>query len=255
MSFLSIVIALLPIVLIGLFIYHRDKKREPSKLLFKLFVCGVSSCYPAVLLELIISSFFPDIEYMNFLQIFLYAFFGIALIEELCKWFFVYKISYNHDDFDSLYDMVVYSSFVSLGFACFENILYVSSSGISTGLLRAITAVPGHVCDGILMGSYLSLAKVNELNGNHDNSKKFKILSLLIPMITHGIYDFCIFIENNIFILIFVIFVRCIFVICFKKVKDISTNNYKFRYKNKYCISCGLTVNSRFCPRCGKENK
>ena len=56
--------------------------------------------------------------------------------------------------------MIVYASFVALGFACFENILYVSDSGIVTGLIRAVTAVPGHVCDGILMGSYLALAKL-----------------------------------------------------------------------------------------------
>ena len=74
-----------------------------------------------------------------------------------------------------------------------ENILYVSDAGIKIGLLRAITAVPGHVCDGILMGSYLSVAKINQIKGNYELSKKYKILSLVIPVITHGIYDFCYF--------------------------------------------------------------
>ena len=254
MSVELLIIAILPVFLIGLFIYKRDAKKEPSKLLFKLFIGGVASCFPAVVLELIVGNFFPEMENMNFIQLFLYVFIGIALVEEVCKWFFVYKISYNHNDFDSLYDMIVYSAFVALGFACFENILYVSSSGMITGIVRAISAVPGHVCDGIFMGSYLSLAKINQINGNHSLSRKFKIFSLVIPTIVHGIYDFCLFWANPIFIMIFITFVIVIFIICFRKVKDISKNNFKFKYKDNYCTFCGLPVTSRFCTRCGKEN-
>jgi len=254
MSVLSIVVSILPVILLGLFIYKKDEKKESSKLLFKLFICGVSSCFPAVILELIFGSFLPELEYMNYFQIFVYSFFVIALFEELCKWFFVYKISYQHDDFDSLYDMVVYASFVALGFACFENILYVSSNGIMTGLFRAISAVPGHVCDGILMGSYLSLAKINEVKGENKLSKKYKIYSLLIPMVTHGIYDFCLFTQNFILIGIFLIYVIALFIICYKKVRHTSSNNFKFKYINNYCTNCGLEVTTKFCTRCGNKN-
>jgi len=251
---ISIFVAVLPIVLIGLFIYKNDKFKEPSKLLFKLFVFGVISCFPAIILESIMGSFFPKMEYMNFLEMFLYVFLVIALVEEVCKWIFLYKIAYTHNEFDSLYDMIVYASFVALGFACFENILYVYSNGIFTGLVRAISAVPGHVCDGILMGSYLSLAKVNYIRGNYDLSKKFKIYSLIIPTIIHGIYDFCLFWGRPIFILIFVIFVVSLFIICFRKVKEVSSRDMVFKYKNNYCTKCGLRVTTRFCTRCGNEN-
>lgn len=251
---LSIVIAILPVFLIGLFIYKKDKKKESSNLLFRLFLGGVASCYPAVIFELLLGSVLPEMEYMNFFQMFIYAFFVIALSEEICKWFFIYKISYHHDEFDSLYDMIVYASFVALGFACFENILYVSDNGIVTGLVRAVTAVPGHVCDGILMGSYLALAKVNEHKGDKKLAKKYKYLSILIPIITHGIYDFCLFWGEPIFIGIFLIFVIALFIICFKKVKETSSNNYKFKYKHNFCTKCGTPVTSRFCTKCGKEH-
>ena len=254
MSILSIIVSILPIFLIGLFIYKKDKRKEPSKLLLKLFICGISSCFPALFLEVIFGSFLPDMNYMNIYQIFLYSFFVIALSEEFCKWFFVYKISYRHDEFDSLYDMIVYASFVALGFACFENLLYVSSKGILAGFLRAISAVPGHVCDGIFMGSYLSLAKINEIRGNNNSSKKYKIYSLVIPTMVHGIYDFCLFSGNLLLIGIFLIYVIVLFIICFKKVGKISSNNFKFRFRNNYCINCGLEVTSKFCTRCGNEN-
>jgi RsiW-degrading membrane proteinase PrsW (M82 family) len=192
---------------------------------------------------------------MNFIQLFIYVFIVIALVEEICKWFFLYKISYNHNEFDSLYDMIVYASFVALGFACFENILYVSSSGIVTGLVRAVSAVPGHVCDGILMGSYLSLAKVNDLNGNMNLSRKYKILSILIPMITHGIYDYCLFTNNFIFIILFYIFVVIIYIITFKKIKRFSSINRKMKYRYNYCGICGTIVNSNYCPGCGRKNE
>lgn len=254
LSVLSLVVAILPVILIGVYIYKKDRIKESYNLLIKLFIVGISSCYPAILLSLLLGSFFPEMESMNFLQMFLYVFVVIALVEEFCKWFFLYKITYNHDEFDSLYDMIVYASFVALGFACFENVLYVSSTGIVTGLVRAVTAVPGHVCDGILMGSYLALAKNNQVNGNYELSKKYKILSIFIPVITHGIYDFCLFWDNPIFIIIFIIFVISLFIICFRKIKEISKNNIKFKDRNKYCTGCGNPVNSNFCTICGKRN-
>jgi RsiW-degrading membrane proteinase PrsW (M82 family) len=70
--------------------------------------------------------------------------------------------------------MIVYASFVALGFACFENLLYVSDTGVFTGVVRAFTAIPGHVCDGVLMGSYLALAKLYQIKGDLKLSNKYK---------------------------------------------------------------------------------
>ncbi|MBQ2872643.1 MAG: PrsW family intramembrane metalloprotease [Bacilli bacterium] len=254
MDFLSFVVAILPVFLIGLYIYKNDTDKESSKFLFKMFMYGILSCFPAAFLSLFIGNFFPAEGDMNFIQMFLYVFISIALVEEFCKWILLYKGSYNHSEFDTLYDMIVYASFVSLGFACFENILYVSDSGIATGLIRAVTAVPGHVCDGILMGSYLALAKINMVRGNRKLSNKYMTLSLFIPVLTHGIYDFCLFWGSYLFVAIFSIFVIILYIICIKKVKQYSNNDLKFRYKNKYCPYCGTLVNSSYCPKCGNKN-
>ena len=37
---------------------------------------------------------------------------------------------------------------------------------LSVGLTRALFAVPGHFCDGVLMGIYLGLSKLEEIKGN-----------------------------------------------------------------------------------------
>ena len=116
MSLISFVVSIFPILLIGLLIYKMDKVKESSRFLIKLFVLGITSCYPAAIISFIIGYFFPQIENMSFMQLFYYVFISIALIEELCKWFFLYKFTYNHNEFDSLYDMIVYAVFVALAY-------------------------------------------------------------------------------------------------------------------------------------------
>lgn len=47
------------------------------------------------------------------------------------KLFFLYRRSWRDDNFNYKFDGVVYAVFVSLGFAAFENIMYVFSYGLS----------------------------------------------------------------------------------------------------------------------------
>lgn len=254
MDLLSFIIAILPVFLIGLYIYKKDKIKESSALLFQLFMFGIFSCIPSALLGSILSVFFPEMEYMNFFQLLIYVFIVIALVEEFFKWIITYKLTYYHDEFDSSYDMVVYMVFTSLGFACFENVLYVQEYGIFTGILRGVLSVPGHACDGILMGIYLGLAKLCDIKGDTKGANKYKVMSVIIPTITHGIYDFCLFWGSDFFILFFAIFVILIDVFCIKKVIDISKNSLKIKYRYKFCPHCGRVVDSNYCPQCGNKN-
>ncbi len=248
------VLSVLPVFLIGYFIYRRDKEKEPIKLLVKLFVGGMISCVPTIILELAVAGFFPDRADMSPIQLILSIFIGIALIEELCKWVVVYKLSYNNQFFDQFFDMIVYSVFVALGFACLENLLFVYSSGVVTALLRAISAVPGHACDGIFMGYYLGLAKLSLINNRKDLSKKYFILSLVVPIVIHGIYDYCLVVGNVLFVLIFLIFLIAVYVHCFKKIKVVSSVMCKMKNEDNYCPNCGHIVNGNYCPNCGGKN-
>ena len=252
MSLISFVVSIFPILLIGLLIYKFDKEKEPSRFLFKLFVLGITSCYPAAIISLILGNSFTEIGNMSFIELFNYVFITIAMIEELCKWFFLYKFTYNHKEFDSSYDMIVYAVFISLGFACFENVLYVFNYGLNIGLFRAISAVPGHACYGILMGIYLGIAKIKDINNDMNGSRKYKLLSILIPVVAHGIYDFCLLQGGLFFIVFFVIFIIFLDIYCIIKVKNISRNSLKF--KNRLCISCGFEIGTKYCTRCGTKN-
>lgn len=231
-SALLMVIAIIPVILILSFIQSKDKNKEPIGLLVQLFIGGVFSCFMVMMISSVLSNFLP---FMNanissgeasFLDIFLYSFIGVALIEESCKFIITYALSYRHKDFDEAYDIVVYAIFVALGFAGFENILYVVGSGkLQTGLLRGITAVPGHACDGLFMGYYLSLAKISATKKEKSDETVNIIKSIFVPVIMHGIYDFCCFYNVQYITIVFIIFVIFMYIVSLKKLSYAVKNN------------------------------
>ena len=250
----------LPIILILLFIYSKDKKKEPLLLLLILFGSGIVSCFLVLRVSELLQYVFPfmnmPVQEMNFLDTLLYSFIGVAFVEEICKWIMVYFIGYHNKEFEELYDIIVYAVFVSLGFAFYENIVYIFYIGnIKTALLRAISAVPGHACDAIFMGYYLSLAKQFYYRKRKDLEKNNIYLSILIPTVLHGIYDFCLLLGYKIFIVIFIFFVIYLYLVSIKKVKEIAESNKLIPKKEKYCKKCGHRVMNNNCENCGARQE
>lgn len=252
----------LPIILILVFVYNKDKNKEPIKLLLQLFGLGILSCFMVLLLSDVLALFLPFMDMklseMNFINTLLYAFIGVAFVEEFCKWVMVYSKGYHNKEFDELYDIIVYAVFVSLGFAFFENIMYVLSSGnLRTAIIRAISAVPGHACDAIFMGYYLSIAKQYHYQKKKDLEKKNVILSIFIPALLHGIYDFCLMSGIRLLVFVFIIFVIGLYAISLKKLKEISSSNKIINGSNvhRFCINCGAKLNGPFCNNCGARQE
>ena len=242
MILILLILSVAPVIFFGYQIYKRDFDKEPKAILIKLFLCGVGSTFLTLFITYVLSSIIPffsyDTDNLSVIELIPYVFVGVALIEEFSKWIFVYKLEYNDNEFNHLYDGIVYAAFVSLGFACFENILYVTQMGISTAIARAFLAIPGHLCDGIIMGYYLSMAKLAMCNNNKDLSKKNLILSLIVPTLAHGTYDYLIFAssatDNDLFLVAFLTFVVLFFSYAAKKVKQLSKSVYNF---NPYYVS------------------
>ena len=252
------VVSVLPVFLIGMYIYKKDKEKEPTRLLVKLFLGGFFSCFLVLLISALLSVFLifsADTKDLNLFELFIHVFIGVALVEEFSKWIMAYKISYNDNAFNEYYDAILYCVFVALGFACFENLLYVYQNGISTGILRAFLAVPGHACDGLFMGYYLGLSKIAITNNRKDLRNKNLVLSVLVPTLTHGVYDYCLMTENVVFIILFIIFVIFVYVRAFRKINKVSSINKKFKYKNNFCPNCGHVVNDDFFSICGSKNE
>ena len=231
-ALILLLMSILPVVAILYFVYQKDKNKESFKLLFLFFICGIASCSLVLEISTILKLLFPSLPLTpssNSLIITLsYAFLGVALIEELCKWIMVYFIGYHHKEFEELYDITVYAVFVSLGFACYENVICVMQIGeFRTAFLRAISAVPAHACDAVFMGYYLSIAKKFYCENNKKLEKKNIYLSVLVPTILHGIYDICLFLNYYIFTFLFVLFITYLYTLSLEKLKEMSEANIK----------------------------
>lgn len=152
------------------------------------------------------------------------AFFGAAIPEEIAKFFVLWLVLRKNPYFDEKMDGIVYAVCVSLGFAALENIMYLFSNAeayLSVGIARAIFAVPGHFCFGILMGYYYSLAKFYP-----KSVTKNKVLVLIAPIIAHGLYDSILFIldvtpaVSGILVIVFLVFCHKMWKYGRKKIKE-----------------------------------
>lgn len=186
-----LLLALLPTIILLVYIYKKDKlEKEPRKLLSKCFLWGIIIIAPILVMEEVLGFIFEDLFVKGSVG---YAivdgFIVAALSEELFKFIALKKRTWKSPEFNCFYDGIVYSVFVSMGFATVENIMYVFDGDITVALLRMFTAVPGHAYDAIFMGYFYSKAKKAYLDGNRPLYKKYKRLALIVPMLMHGLYD------------------------------------------------------------------
>ena len=234
---LLVILSILTVFILGFLIYQRDKNKEPLDILLILAAAGIGAAVITLFLNYILSfiPFFHDgHNNLGSVELFIYVFIGIGLVEEFSKWILIFGIGYDNEEFDELFDMIVYSTFVSLGFACLENILYNISSTTSVMLLRMVLALPGHACFAVFMGYYLGLSKRERVKGNTSTSLIYMGLSIIIPTIIHGFYDFCLLSDSNIFTALFAVFIIVLYYLTIKKVITVSKENqqiYNYDWK------------------------
>lgn len=183
-----LIIAILPSISVALAIYLSDRyDKEPIKLLLKAFISGVVIVIPILIVEKLLVQF--NIFY-GILGIAYTSFIVAGLIEEYFKRSAVLRIAYSSKYFDEKLDGIVYSVFISLGFATIENIMYLlrfSNFNPYVGLYRGILSVPAHSIFAVTMGYYVSLAKFSD---NEKKEKNFLNKSLYMPIILHGTFNF-----------------------------------------------------------------
>lgn len=234
-----LLLAIFPSVVILSIVYKKDKEREPKKLLVALFGVGILSCFLTLILTDISDYIFKfmssdAVKQSNgdYFVLILHSFIQIGFIEEMSKWVFNYSIVWKNKEFDHIYDSIVYSVFLSLGFATFENILYVLMYGVKTGIIRAITSVPAHAFFAVNMGYYIGLAKLCSINGNNKLVNKYKLYSIAIPTFLHGLFDFGLMSGQPILIYVSFALVIYLYVTGIKRVNQFSNINNKLTNNN-----------------------
>ncbi len=270
-------LALIPVAGILLFIYFNDKKeKEPFGFLIGLFFLGMATVVSAFLAEMIgifiMNAIVPDNAALN--QILL-AILIVAPAEELGKFAVLRIRTWKSRHFNYSFDAIVYAVFVSLGFAALENVGYVNSGGVGAAVIRMLTAVPGHACFGVFMGFFYGKAKHAQLTDKKGKCALHILLSILVPVILHGIYDAILFgsgTSDEVLVVgasmiawimyVIAMFVASIIVIIISSKRDFcivtipeSTVQtiYRPAVAGTWVCSCGLTNYFSYCSRCGQQ--
>ncbi|WP_346855120.1 PrsW family glutamic-type intramembrane protease [uncultured Draconibacterium sp.] len=211
-----LILALAPVVIIAAYIYIRDKyEKEPIRLLLFALLAGGLTVIPVLFLETFLSSFTG--LFYGLTAAAWKAFVVAAFSEELWKFIALYVLIWRSPEFNEKFDGIVYAVYVSLGFAAVENVMYVMDGGLSTGIARAITAVPAHAIFGITMGFYFGLAKFYQ-----KEQASLKLKALAFPILLHGIYDFILFTGIDWLTIAFIAFVIYLYISGLKRMKVLS---------------------------------
>ncbi|MED1778591.1 glutamic-type intramembrane protease PrsW [Bacillus subtilis] len=168
------------IALLSYFYLKDQYDNEPVHMVLRSFFLGVVLVFPVMFIQYVLEK--ENVGGGSFFVSFLSS----GFLEESLKWFILMISVYPHAHFDEHYDGIVYGTSVSLGFATLENILYLIGHGVEHAFVRALLPVSCHALIGVIMGFYLGKARFSA-----DKARvKWLTLSLVVPSLLHGSYDF-----------------------------------------------------------------
>ena len=213
--------AVLPAFFLMRYIYRQDRvEREPMGLLLRLILAGVISALLAGIVEGVAQTILDAVMHSRgTLYYILLAFVVVAAVEEGTKFLLLKSRTWRSYHFNYRFDGIVYAVFVSLGFAAYENILYVFQYGLSVALPRALMAVPGHMAFAVFMGVFYGRAKLCESWGDDIGCRVNLWAGYLAAVLLHGFYDACAMIGSALSTVIFVAFVIAMYFIVIRVIR------------------------------------
>ena len=212
--------AILPALLISIYIAKKDLFPEPNKAIASAITLGFLIFIPHEIFFIFFGEYYWSLYYDNFRSTnfinLLESFFQAAFLEESLKYlvflFFVTKFN----AFNEPMDAIVYGVCISLGFSLMEtlnwtNLVYFDE-GPSAALIdaksRAWSSNTMHAGCGIIMGILLSNAFFQK---KHNFIKL--VLALFVPILLHGSYNFSIAIAKTTFT--YLLLITCLGLILF----------------------------------------
>ncbi len=175
MKIYILVLAILPVSFFVGWIYYKDRyEKEPPLRLIEYFLLGILVSALAIFLEL----YFSKLNIFSGIVSALYtAFFVAAFTEEGLKSIILIPVLLRDKDYNEKLDGIIYSIFLSLGFATIENIIYLMREKLDLsfelGVTRGLISIPSHIMFAITMGYYISKYKF----AKEDSGMEFLILS------------------------------------------------------------------------------
>ena len=245
--YLSIYSVLPALVLCG-YIYWRDKvEKEPPLLLLALFGAGAVGFIPAHYISDALSSLLDGqvknyqtidvygiVHYssgsVEYVHMTLYSFVCIALVSEVIKWTVLFLITRKNKNFNCLYDGIVYSVFVSLGYGLAESLRYAFVDGWDSLLYRFFSLVPYHFFCGVLSGVFYAMWFVlrkavkaeKKLYADGKITKRYVnapiiwlSLSIAVPVVVHGFDEFTSSVKSDTANTVKYVLLLALYAVCF----------------------------------------
>lgn len=189
MSILAVSLA--PVLFILIYIYYKDKhEKEPIWLLVITLILGAMITCPVFVFQETIKEWTHLSSASKGMYLLAYCFLVPAFVEEMLKYAILRVFNYPLNEFNEPFDGVMYGVTVALGFAAFENILYVATNSLLTGVFRMFTAVPAHAVCGAVMGYFVGKAK---FRFSRITSIKEHFYGVALAILLHGMFDFFVF--------------------------------------------------------------
>ncbi len=227
-------------------------KKEPVGYLWAAFGLGIVGMVAAVFLEgWLIPARDLSLVVRQPYSVVLLASLAVGAIEESAKFLPTAVLVYKRKFFRSHVDGIIFFAIAGLAFGIPENILYSIQFGATTGLQRLLLDPIFHASTTVMVGYFLSRAKV-------DHEPLFKTgLALLAAIVLHGLYDFGLFSSNPYLammsVLITALLAVGLFLLFFRAKQLDRQDGLVVVGVNNYCRHCGV-VNPEhylFCTHCG----
>jgi len=190
-----IIFGVLPSIVWLLFYLRKDVHPESNRMILKIFFYGMLIAFPAILFETGLLQEIKRFDFSPLVVSLLSVFVGVAMVEELLKYFVVKEKVLNSAEFDEPIDTVLYMIIAALGFAAAENILIFFSLGpafllgetISLTIFRFLGATFLHVLASGILGYFLAMSIYQTKHRG-----RLLLLGLTLAILLHGLYNFSI---------------------------------------------------------------
>lgn len=210
---------------------------QSKVLLTSVFLLGILSVLFVDFFNYISNGLFEESISKDYSDDFVFAFFGVALVEELAKFlpvalcllFFRKKCS------DPI-DYVLLAGFSSVGFACFENLRYFNEHGFVILAVRSVTAMPSHV-----IFSTIFIYGFMQFRFKDGAKDKIAIPAyMFLAIMTHAVYDFTLMLDVK-FSYIITLVIYFLMISIFMTMLENAINNSQYFNMKRFIDSKKLT--------------
>ena len=186
MSYLPVILGLIPSFAWLIFYLEEDPHPEPKKLIFETFLAGALITF----IVLGVQTFFNNILSGNGIAPYsILSFLALGAIEEIFKFYAARLVIEDHEkDFDEPVDAMIYLVVAALGFAAVENIAAVFNAkeiALETTTLRFIGATLLHTTSSGLLGYYWARSII-------EKKRKLLFFGILSATLLHTIFNYLI---------------------------------------------------------------